>query len=86
MSNCPHCGHSTAPAPTTLTPRKTRLGGKQIAYGVGLRMVAHNLYAEGYVDSERKAQRVARRWLTAALPARQKAPRKRPADELREVA
>ncbi len=87
MSNCPNCGQPVKPPPRTLsTTRTTRPGGRQVSLERAVRILAWAYLDEGYVSTQKQAERKARRVLTKALPARQKAPRKRPATELREAA
>lgn len=67
------------------TRRTSRPGGRQVSYARGVRALSWGLLDDGFVGTERQAQRLARKWLTRALPAKQKYPRQRPAD-LREAA
>lgn len=78
---CPNCNLPIPRKPTGVqthtTPR--RPGGPQVSFSRGVRILAAFLVDEGYVASESRAQRVAARWLRAALPERQKRPRSRSA-------
>jgi hypothetical protein len=87
MKRCPHCARELEPTRGVQTYRTpSRPGGRQVSYARGVRVLAAFLYDEGYVDTERRARRIATRWLRAALPTKQKHPRKPPASELREAA
>lgn len=64
-----------ARADTTPTRRvKRRPGGRQASLGPAIRMVAAGLVDE-FGLSEAQAERLARKWLARALPARQRTPR-----------
>ena len=81
MNRCPDCGQPVPPAPRVLsTPRTSRPGGRQVSLERGIRILAWWLLDQHIARTDRQAERMARRVLTRALPAAQRAPRKRPAD------
>lgn len=80
--HCPNCAQPLPPRPTGVQTYRTprRKGGRQVSFARGARILAAFLVDEGYVSSEGRAELIARRWLTRALPVRQRVPRERPAD------
>jgi hypothetical protein len=74
---CPNCNQPLPPVPRGIqTHSATRLGGRQVSLGRGVRVLAGFLADEG-LYSEARAHKVALRVLSRALPAKQRHPRAR---------
>lgn len=80
---CPNCGQLIREASREY--KTVRPGGRQVSYQRGVRVLAGYLADQGFMD-EARAERVAARVLTLALPTKQRHPRKLAASDLREAA
>ncbi len=69
---CRMAAYRAAKASRTRNQRRSRPGGRQISYGVAVRMLVRYLVQAQIAADAEQAQAVAERVLTRALPARQR--------------